>query len=65
MLAVALTPRRLVACPQRNLDVRVPMPRERMSSFGETSAALEGQRGGQDILLWKLEAVGLQGQLAL
>ena len=45
VLAVALTPRRLVACLQRNLDVRAPMPRERMSSFGETTAALEGQRG--------------------
>ena len=44
VLAVALTPRRLVACLQRNLDVRVPMPRERVSSFGETTAALEGQR---------------------
>ena len=30
---------------QRNLDVHVPMPRELMSSFGETNAALEGQRG--------------------
>ena len=45
VLAVALTPRRLVTCLQRNLDVRVPMPRELMSSFGETNAALEGQRG--------------------
>ena len=45
MLAVALTPRRLVAYLQRNLDVRVPMLSELMSSFGETSAALEGQRG--------------------
>ena len=26
----ALTPRRLVTCLQRNLDVRVPMPRELM-----------------------------------